>query len=193
MPPLMQELVESAVGEPLDTLSTLLELSIGSNLFHFNELDDDERDAMFDLINHLTFEGELVPLDSAGRPDRDEAQLARDAREFRDVLRAAGMDPSEEGAPSSQRKVTWTSHMGLKQNDNLPPWMRPMGYETPNFLAELMTAHMMGGIIHAEITEFQLGVLRKLTKWLKEKQQFTAKVNLVETPDHIPEAWTDDD
>jgi hypothetical protein len=138
-------------------------------------------------------DGGFHTLDSAGRPDRDEAQLARDAREFRDVLRAAGMDPSEEGAPSSQRKVTWTSHMGLKQNDNLPPWMRPMGYETPNFLAELMTAHMMGGIIHAEITEFQLGVLRKLTKWLKEKQQFTAKVNLVETPDHIPEAWTDDD
>jgi hypothetical protein len=35
--------------------------------------------------------------------------------------------------------------------------------------------------------------MRKLTKWLKEKQEFTAKVNLVETPDYIPEAWTNDD
>ena len=41
-----------------------------------------------------------------------------------------------------------------------------------------MTAHLMGGEIRAEITEFQMGVLRKLTKWLKENQEFTAKVNL---------------
>ena len=48
------------------------------------------------------------------------------------------------------------------------------------FLAELMTAHLMGGEIRTKITEFQLEVLRKLTKWLKEKQQFTAKVDLVD-------------
>ena len=41
-----------------------------------------------------------------------------------------------------------------------------------------MAAHLMGGTIRAEITEYELKILKKLTKWLKENQEFTAKVNL---------------
>ena len=178
MPPMMQEMVESMMGDPQDVLSTLLELSIGSNMFYFNELDDEERDAMFDLIDNLTFEGELTPLDPTGLPDREAAQLARDTEIFQGILDASGMRGEGGGPSPRRRKVAWTSYMGMKDSDNLPPWMRPTGHEAATFLSELMTAHLMGGEIRAEITEFQMGVLRKLTKWLKENQEFTAKVNL---------------
>jgi hypothetical protein len=173
----LQEVAELFAGPEPDPLATILELALGNNMFFFNELDDEERDAITDLIDNLNFKGELLPLDS----DLDE-----DMEKFRDVLRGGGLDFDP------RRKVAWTSWMGQKETV-FPPWMKAMGVENQTFLAELMTAHMMGGIIHAEITEFQLGVMRKLTKWLKEKQEFTAKVNLVETPDYIPEAWTNDD
>ena len=75
--------------------------------------------------------------------------------------------------------------MGRKRSDELPPWMRSTGHEAATFLSELMTAHLMGGEIRAEITEFQMGVLRKLTKWLKENQQFTAKVNLFDPNEEL--------
>jgi hypothetical protein len=184
LPAALQEVAELYAGPRPDPLASILELTLGNNMFFFNELDDEERDAITDLIDNLTFEGKLLPLD----PDLDE-----DMEKFRDVLSAAGIDPTEEGVgPSSRRKVAWTSWMGQRETV-FPPWMKAMGVENQTFLAELMTAHLMGGTIHAEITEFQLAVLRKLTKWLKEKQEFTAKVNLVETPDYIPEAWMEDD
>ena len=171
MPAQLQEVAELYAGPPPDPLAAILELTLGNNMFFLNELDDEERDAITDLIDNLTFEGELLPLDS----DLDE-----DMEKFRDVLIAAGIDPAEEGAgPSSRRKVAWTSWMGQKENV-FPPWMKAMGVENQTFLAELMTAHLMGGEIRTKITEFQLEVLRKLTKWLKEKQQFTAKVDLVD-------------
>ena len=163
MPAQLQEVAELYAGPPPDPLASILELTLGNNMFFLNELNDEERDAITDLIDNLTFEGELLPLNS----DLDE-----DMEKFRDVLRGGGIDFDP------RRKVAWTSWMGQKENV-FPPWMKAMGVENQTFLAELMTAHLMGGEIRTKITEFQLEVLRKLTKWLKEKQQFTAKVNLV--------------